>query len=431
MPPLVAKHMHLPGSNKEGWIDGIMRKLLSENKEDSKIELSVAFPVIKALSGLREEIEFENTKFMAYGFYEDVSRPEIYDPETEETIGQIIDEVSPDVIHIFGSEFGHAYAAVQKATDRSKVLIGIQGLISLYAKAYMSQLPKRVINRVTFRDIIKRDSIKRQQEKFFIRGDREIKAIEMAGNITGRTPWDHDETQRINPGEKYYKMNETLRGSFYEDRWNRKEAVPHTIFMSQGDYPIKGLHFMLLAIKDLKVKYPDIRVNVAGNVIIRTGLLSFLKESSYGKYIKELINKYDLWDNITFLGRLSSEEMKAEYLKANVYVCSSSIENSPNSLGEAMILGVPCVAADVGGVRGIFDGENDGILYEGSEGNLCLEEISENLRASVEKIFESSDEELNKMAESAIRHAGKNHDPQANYDRLIEIYKDIANRGKQ
>ena len=55
-------------------------------------------------------------------------------------------------------------------------------------------------------------------------------------------------------------------------------------------------------------------------------------------------------DKIEFLGRLSAEGMKQAYLDANVFVMPSTIENSPNSLGEAMLLGVPCVAADVGGV---------------------------------------------------------------------------------
>ncbi|MBP5198288.1 MAG: hypothetical protein J6033_04465 [Lachnospiraceae bacterium] len=285
MPPLVAEHMHLPGSNKEGWIDGIMRKLLSENGRaegndkiadpDRQIELSIAFPVDESMEGLAEEICFEGRKFTAYGFYEDTANPENYDEKTEVHIKQIIEKVSPNVIHIFGSEYGHAMAAVKAAPDKDKVLIGIQGLIYLYAKVYMSQIPESVINRVTFRDFVKKDSLKKQQNKFEIRGEREIKAIEMAGNITGRTPWDYENTISINPDEEYYKMNETLRERFYEGRWDRKNAKSHTIFMSQGDYPIKGLHFMLIAMSRLKDKYPDIHLNVAGNVIIRTGLLSF------------------------------------------------------------------------------------------------------------------------------------------------------------
>ena len=53
--------------------------------------------------------------------------------------------------------------------------------------------------------------------------------------------------------------------------------------------------------------------------------------------------------------------MKDRFLKSHMYLCPSAIENSPNSLGEAMLLGVPCVAADVGGISSIFENGKDGI----------------------------------------------------------------------
>ena len=58
----------------------------------------------------------------------------------------------------------------------------------------------------------------------------------------------------------------------------------------------------------------------------------------------------ELEDKVSFLGPLNAEQMKAEYLRSNVFLCPSSIENSPNSLGEAQMLGVPCVASYVGGI---------------------------------------------------------------------------------
>ena len=60
-------------------------------------------------------------------------------------------------------------------------------------------------------------------------------------------------------------------------------------------------------------------------------------------------------DQFEFEGFLSAEKMKRLLLESNVFVCPSSIENSPNSLGEAMLLGVPCVASDVGGIADMCD----------------------------------------------------------------------------
>ncbi len=54
------------------------------------------------------------------------------------------------------------------------------------------------------------------------------------------------------------------------------------------------------------------------------------------------------------MGSLNAEEMKEQYLLANVFASPSSIENSPNFCREAMILGTPVVSSDVGGVKNML-----------------------------------------------------------------------------
>jgi glycosyltransferase involved in cell wall biosynthesis len=39
------------------------------------------------------------------------------------------------------------------------------------------------------------------------------------------------------------------------------------------------------------------------------------------------------------------KKMITEYRNAHIFICPSSIENSPNSLGEAQLIGVPVIAA--------------------------------------------------------------------------------------
>jgi glycosyltransferase involved in cell wall biosynthesis len=48
--------------------------------------------------------------------------------------------------------------------------------------------------------------------------------------------------------------------------------------------------------------------------------------------------------------------MKSEYLNCKVFVSPSPIENSPNSVWDAEILGVPTVASYVGGHNGYYEG---------------------------------------------------------------------------
>ena len=363
MLPVVAEHLGVEGSNKEGWLSGLCSVILMRQREN-KIDLHVAFPVEKRMDGYTEEIVTKAGRLHCYGFYEDVNHAERYDKRLEVRLRRIIDTVQPDVIHCFGTEYAHTLAVVRCAPEPKKVLVGIQGVCSKIAQAYMADLPEKIQKSKTFRDILKRDSMLRQQQKFVIRGQREKEMLQDAANVTGRTEFDRIYVTQYNPGTQYFSMNETLRTCFYEGEWKPEKCEPHSIFLSQGDYPLKGLHYMLLAAARLRQKYPDLKIYVAGNSIVKYKTLTEkIKISAYGKYLRSLMEEYALRDCVQFLGRLTAAEMKAQYLKSNLFVCCSSNENSPNSLGEAMILGVPCVAAAVGGIPSLFEDGKDGILY--------------------------------------------------------------------
>ena len=118
-----------------------------------------------------------------------------------------------------------------------------------------------------------------------------------------------------------------------------------------------------------------------------------------------------------FTASLDAESMKEQFLRSHVFVCPSALENSPNSVGEAMLLGVPCVAADVGGVHNILVNGGDGLLYpKGS-----IEGLSE-------KIIETFEKELitDMYSQNARRHARETHDADQNYYKMIRIYREIT-----
>lgn len=425
MLPAIAKELGMEINNKEGWLSGLAASVWKEQKEN-EIELAVAFPADRIPGGemLTTQVKRGRQPFLWYAFEEDTTNPQCYDAALEQQMQVICEDFQPDVVHCFGTEYPHTLALCRSFPYKNRILIGIQGLCSVLAEAYLEGLPKKAVTSVTWRDRLKKDSILEQQRKFAQRGVFEKEAVEIAGNVTGRTEWDRHYTTLWNPTVHYFKMNETLRTNFYEGRWQLGNCEKHSIFVSQADYPIKGFHYLLKALPAVLDKFPDARVYVAGNSIVGDGSLKKrLKISGYGKYLRSLIDRYQLWDRITFLGKLSGEQMKQQYLRSHVFVCCSTLENSPNSLGEAMLLGMPCVSADVGGISSIFDGEKDGYLYrQDGEGR--------NLGNAITCVFENEEQSLLK-GENARKHALENHDAERNYRKLVEIYNAIARNPAQ
>ncbi len=412
--PVIARHLNIEVPNKEGWLSGLSEKLIAEKNED--LTLGICFNAGFEYGRYKGEYEV-----IAYGYDDDLSNPEIYDESLEYRFSEIIEDFNPDVIHIFGTEYPHTLAVCKAAKDTSKILIGIQGLCSVYAKHYFDGLPEEMYVKETLRDKIKSDNIIEQQAKFVKRGEYEIEAIKLAGNVTGRTSWDKKYTSEYNPDAKYFFMNETLRNNFYVDKWEYNYCEKHSLFASQGDYPIKGLHVLLKALPEIKKEYPDVKLYVAGNKI--TGEDSLKKKiliGTYGRYINKLIKDGGLSENVVFLGSLCAFNMKQRYLSCNAFISPSMMENSPNSLGEAMLLSMPVISSDVGGVRDLMS-EEEGFIYPPLDEKALVE--------CVKKCFEQNGSKAQKeMCEKAGKRARITHDPDTNYKRLLEIYNEIANK---
>ena len=432
MLPRIAEKLGQEVNNKEGWLTGLMDAVLTHNASDMEhaVQLGIAFPVAKDQNYLQDALVInEDYDVPFYGFRENVLMADQYDVSMEADMEKILAHFKPDIVHCFGTEYPHTLAAIKCFARPQRTLVGIQGLCRVCAKGYMANLPRKVIKSVTFRDVVRKDTLKIQQQKFEGRGQWELAAVQATDHVTGRTCFDRYWTGKWNPHVTYHMMNETLREEFYTGSWSMETCCPHRLFFSQGDYPLKGFHYMLRALPKIIEQYPDTEVYVAGNNLLRgKGLKARLKISAYGVYQERLIIEYHMKDKVHFLGRLTAKEMKEQYLKSHAFVCASSIENSPNSLGEAMILGVPVGTADVGGIPTMITRE-EGTMFEGfrmekAEDEAEFERISEGLADAVCRVFADDAMTLAK-ASKAKQHALKTHDRVVNNNRLIEIYEQM------
>ena len=343
----------------------------------------------------------------------------VYSEQLEEQFYREMKAFQPDVIHIWGTEYGHTLAmvnAAQRLGWENRVAISIQGLCSIYARHYCEGVPEAVCHRYSLRDFLKRDNLLGQQRRFTQRGKLECKALEKAGNVIGRTDWDRAITGQINPNRGYHFCNETLRQPFYEDTWQYAACRKHRIFISSCAYAIKGFHYLLEAMPLVLAQYPDAEIAVTGDSFFKTSLPAKLRQDYYHRYLARLADQNKLRDRIRFLGALSAPQMKQAFLDCNVFVLPSTIENSPNSLGEAMLLGVPCVAADVGGVSNMLH-PGQGYVYQSTAPYMLAHYITEVFRQQ---------ERAEEMGAQARLQAMETHNPEKNIRDLLEIYRLIA-----
>ena len=109
--------------------------------------------------------------------------------------------------------------------------------------------------------------------------------------------------------------------------------------------------------------------------------------------------------------------MKQQYLNCHTFVCASSLENSPNSVGEAMLLGTPVVASNTGGITSMVEHEKEGLLFE--KGN--VKELAE----AIIRTWEDNSL-IDKITAGAKVRARKTHNADENYGALMEMYRDIC-----
>jgi len=342
-----------------------------------------------------------------------------YDQSLESFWQHICSEFVPDIVHIHGTEFSHGLACM-RACQTLNYAISIQGLIGVYSRyCYAGLSWSDIIMNITFRDIVRWNTVFHEKHKLESRGAFEREYLQLAKHVIGRTQWDYTHAKAINPTVTYHHGEEMLRNAFYSaTKWSKSQKVNHLIFLSQATHPIKGMHQVLKAVALLVKEFPGISIHIAGySLVAGNSAIERLKTSGYSLYISRLIKQYNLNDRVKFTGQLSEWQMIAEYQKAHLFVCPSSIENSPNSVGEAQILGVPTIASFVGGIPDMITHGETGLLYRFEE----IEMLAENIR----RVF-TDDQLAERLSKQEILAAEHRHHRVINRNRTIDIYRQIT-----
>lgn len=322
----------------------------------------------------------------------------------------IIQKVQPDLIHIHGTEnpFGYLLQAVDVP-----VVISIQGIINVYLHKFSIAFDDQNLNTnsKTIRDGVKhylfRENFLNAKKVFRSMQKRESEILRNATHIIGRTSWDRRVTNILAPFSKYYHSDELMRISFYKNIWQaRKAGDRFIIFTTNDNNPYKGFETICETVLLLNQLKFDVEWRVAG---IASGDLIV-------KVVKKKLGKRFPFKNLILIGKQPEKTILQNLLDANLYVMPSHIENSPNNLCEAMMLGLPCLSTFAGGTESLLENNVTGILIQdGDPWSMAgsIVEIKANYEAAIAR---------GKRAREA---ALIRHDHNRNIENLLGIYTSI------
>lgn len=264
------------------------------------------------------------------------------DERTLASMQSVVDDFCPDIIHIFGTEGPFGLFCEKTSIP---VVIHLQGLMGPYVNAWFPPGYSKW-------DLFRSKGFSPWKLLLQYRNwrynchaaAREKRILKFCRYFMGRTDWDQKFCSIFAPHARYFHCDEMLRSAF----WTDETWVPPSRFvlMSTLSGPLyKGHDLILRTAKVLKESgLVDFEWNVFGVEELNTA------ERKTGIKSKSV--------NVFPKGLVPSETLKAALLSSSVYVHPSYIDNSPNSVCEAQVVGVPVVATAVGGVPSLFDSSN-------------------------------------------------------------------------
>lgn len=290
-----------------------------------------------------------------------------------------------DLLHIHGSE--HQYEVMASDLNIPK-LISIQGILNEVIKVVpmISNLKKYI--------------------EWKMSSLYEKRYLPHYKYFSCRTHWDTNYIKSINPDAKIYNIWEMIREDFFEDHFSNEKI---NILFVGGKNPIKGLVELLHAY-DNSLQGKGLKLIILGNC----------KEGD----VNVIIERYNLSNidinNIDCRGLQNVKGIIKAYEESFCLVHPTYIDNSPNSVCEAQLSGLPVIATDVGGVASLIENEETGLLI-GRE--------SKEIAFAVDKLL-NDDGLIKHISEKSRQIARYRHKPDLILEQTINMYNDIVGTKK-
>ncbi len=289
-----------------------------------------------------------------------------------------------DMVHIHGTE--HQYASALLGKNIPKI-ISIQGLLH---KTY------KYNNSFNFNWFNWR----------FLKG-YEVKEIKQHKNFICRTHWDQSSIKAINDKASFYHNWEIIRNEFFVDAHNKDSY--NLVFLG-GLISIKGINEVLLALKKCIDRNNKYSLTICGDGK-KDQLYRILKKHKMLQCIH----------NIDFIGKQPAGNIVELFKKSFCLLHPTYIDNSPNSVCEAQIAGLPVIATNVGGVASLIESGVSGLLverYEYDEIASCILNLKDN-----GYLYDS-------ISQNSKIIARERHNEKSIIDKTILIYNEVIDHDK-
>jgi len=323
---------------------------------------------------------------------------------------KIVETYTPDVIHVFGTEW--PYGLIAKYV-KVPVVVHIQGAVIPYQNAayppgYSVENYKSLFKfnlKKQYR--IWKNSLDSNSWK-----EQELQVWNSVSNFMGRTNWDKALSNVMHPGCCYYHVEEALRPSIIRSagQWRGLNNNKLSLISTGCSTFWKGPDLMLKVARIFMSLNIDFEWNVAG--LMPDDLKKIVEK-------KECIKFEDCRINI--LGYLKPNELIKLLCSSSIYVHTAYIENSPNSICEAQIIGIPVVSTNVGGISSIVPNENIGILVPAND--------PWQMAYSIIHLFMDK-ERMKKLSLNSINLASKRHNPNNIMSQLKTVYYSLYESDK-
>lgn len=240
---------------------------------------------------------------------------------------------------------------------------------------------------------------------------REARIMRGGRWFIGRTAWDREELARANPEAEYFHCDEIMRPPFYDVRWADVQHRGQTVYSTSGAMPGKGAECLLEALALLRRRpgHGQTRLRIAG---VAPG-------SEMGAVYRRKARDLGLEGAVEWLGRLDAARIAGELQAADVFAYPSHADNSPNAVVEAMLVGAPIVAADVGGIPSL--------VRRGEEGLLVPRGDAVALAAAIAGLLDDRAAAAG-LGAAASATAERRNDPGRVADDMLTIYAEVRRR---